>query len=559
MSFDTLGLSAELLRAVREQGYTQPTPIQIKAIPTILGGGDVMAAAQTGTGKTAGFTLPLLQRLSTQTSRRSAERSAGQASGQAGRQPGGRASAGARRPIRALVLTPTRELAAQVQESIQTYGQYLPLRSAVIFGGVKINPQIEQLRRGVDILVATPGRLLDHAGQGTVDLSQVETLILDEADRMLDMGFVNDIKKVLALLPPNHARQNLLFSATFSDDIKRLAERLLNNPELIEAAPRNTTAERIDQVVYPVDRHRKRELLSHMIGANDWRQVLVFTRTKHGANRLAEQLETDGLSAAAIHGNKSQGARTRALAGFKSGDVRVLVATDIAARGLDIDQLPHVVNYELPNVPEDYVHRIGRTGRAGREGQAVSLVCVDEHRLLRDIERLLKRQVPKIIQPGYDPDPSIPPEPIKNGRGGPRPAGAGGRNAAAPGQRPRRAGAGSGRADEQRGQGGHGSGGRYAVSDGDRNVASNGAQGSPNGHHHRADGQAGRRSAGSQTAQRAANGAAPRDGAPRPGSAAAKRGHGRRQGADTSRPSTHRHQRRGRSQETAALLGGRDD
>ncbi|MEA3639180.1 MAG: DEAD/DEAH box helicase [Lamprobacter sp.] len=579
MSFDNLGLSAELLRAVREQGYTQPTPIQTKAIPTILSGGDVMAAAQTGTGKTAGFTLPLLQRLSTGTSRHSTsaegvvadgatQRAAsGRPHGQAGKQPArqtagpshGRAAA-TNRPIRALVLTPTRELAAQVQESIQTYGQYLPLRSTVIFGGVKINPQIDQLRRGVDILVATPGRLLDHAGQGTVDLSQVETLILDEADRMLDMGFIHDIKKVLALLPPNHARQNLLFSATFSDDIKRLAERLLNNPELIEAAPRNTTAERINQVVYPVDRHRKRELLSHMIGANDWRQVLVFTRTKHGANRLAEQLETDGLSAAAIHGNKSQGARTRALAGFKSGDVRVLVATDIAARGLDIDQLPHVVNYELPNVPEDYVHRIGRTGRAGREGQAVSLVCVDEHRLLRDIERLLKREVPKIIQPGYDPDPSIPAEPIKNGRSGPRPSPAGGRRgegrntAAAPGQRPRRAGAGNGngngRADERRSQGG-------------RSVASDGGRGATNGNHHRADGQAGRRSAGvqtGQTAQRAAD--TTRDSAgtpPRPGSAAAKRGHGRRQGADTSRPSNHRHPRRGRSQETAALLGGRDD
>jgi len=512
MSFDTLGLSAELLRAIREQGYTQPTPIQTKAIPTILSGGDVMAAAQTGTGKTAGFTLPLLQRLSTQTSGRSAEQSGRQVGGQSARQPQGRAAPGARRPIRALVLTPTRELAAQVQESIQTYGHYLPLRSTVIFGGVKINPQIEQLRRGVDILVATPGRLLDHAGQGTVDLSKVETLILDEADRMLDMGFIHDIKKVLALLPPNHARQNLLFSATFSDDIKRLAERLLNDPELIEAAPRNTTAERIDQIVYPVDRHRKRELLSQMIGANDWRQVLVFTRTKHGANRLAEQLQTDGLSAAAIHGNKSQGARTRALAGFKSGDVRVLVATDIAARGLDIDQLPHVVNYELPNVPEDYVHRIGRTGRAGREGQAVSLVCIDEHRLLRDIERLLKRELPKVIQPGYAPDPSIPAEPIKNGRSGSRPARTGGRGTegrgtSEPGQRPRRA-------------------------------------------------------AGAQTTQRNAPAATKRDAAaPRPGSATAKRSHGRRQGgADTNRPSTHRHPRRSRPQETAALLGGgRDD
>ena len=518
MSFDTLGLSAELLRAVREQGYTEPTPIQIKAIPTILSGGDVMAAAQTGTGKTAGFTLPLLQRLSAPQS--------------GGGQPGK-----GRRAIRALVLTPTRELAAQVQESIQTYGQYLPLRSAVVFGGVKINPQIDQLRRGIDILVATPGRLLDHAGQGTVDLSQVETLILDEADRMLDMGFINDIKKVLTLLPPNHARQNLLFSATFSDDIKRLAERLLNNPELIEAAPRNTTAERIDQVVYPVDRQRKRELLSHMIGANDWRQVLVFTRTKHGANRLAEQLETDGLSAAAIHGNKSQGARTRALAGFKSGDVRVLVATDIAARGLDIDQLPHVVNYELPNVPEDYVHRIGRTGRAGREGQAVSLVCVDEHRLLRDIERLLKRAVTKIIQPGYEPDPSIPPEPIKNGRGGARPARAGGhssagRGAAAPGQRPRRAG-GSSRDDSR------------AAGSGRGKAAGSG----------RADGQAGHRSAEAPEGRRTA-GASPST----PGSATAKRGHGRRQSADSSRPSGHRQPRRARTQETAALFGGgRDD
>jgi ATP-dependent RNA helicase RhlE len=394
MSFDTLGLSAELLRAVGERGYTQPTPIQRKAIPPILEGRDIMAGAQTGTGKTAGFTLPMLQRLSAR--------------------PNGKR----RRPVRALVLTPTRELAAQVGESVETYGRHLPLRCAVIFGGVKINPQIEQLRRGVDILVATPGRLLDHAGQKTVDLSCIEILVLDEADRMLDMGFVHDIRKVLALLPENGARQNLLFSATFSNDIKALADRLLNRPELIEVARRNTTAERIEQVVHPVDKHRKREMLSHMIGSRDWRQVLVFTRTKHGANRLAQQLEKDGLSAAAIHGNKSQGARTRALAGFKGGDVRVLVATDIAARGLDIDQLPHVVNFELPNVPEDYVHRIGRTGRAGNEGEAVSLVCVDEHKLLRDIERLLKREIPKVVLEGYEPDPSIPAEPIRNGRNG---------------------------------------------------------------------------------------------------------------------------------------------
>jgi len=398
MSFDTLGLSPELLRAVREQGYNEPTPIQRKAIPVILSGRDVMAGAQTGTGKTAGFTLPLLQRL--------CEKSA----------PSGR------RPVRALVLTPTRELAAQVGESVATYGRHLPFRSAVIFGGVKINPQIEQLRRGVDILVATPGRLLDHASQKTLDLSQIEILVLDEADRMLDMGFIHDIRKVLALLPENGARQNLLFSATFSNEIKQLADRLLNRPELIEVAPRNTTAERIEQLVHPVDKSRKRELLSHMIGSRNWRQVLVFTRTKHGANRLAEQLQKDGLTAAAIHGNKSQGARTRALEGFKSGQVRVLVATDIAARGLDIDQLPHVVNYELPNVPEDYVHRIGRTGRAGNEGQAVSLVCVDELKLLRDIERLLKREIPKQVLEGYQPDPSIKPEPIqqkgREGRGG---------------------------------------------------------------------------------------------------------------------------------------------
>jgi len=394
MSFDSLGLSAELLRAVGEQGYTEPTPIQRQAIPVVLEGRDVMGGAQTGTGKTAGFTLPLLQRLNSR-----------------------RVKSG-RRPVRALVLTPTRELAAQVGDSVETYGRHLPLRSAVVFGGVKINPQIEKLRRGVDILVATPGRLLDHAGQRTVDLSQVEILVLDEADRMLDMGFIHDIRKVLALLPENSARQNLLFSATFSKEIKQLADRLLNRPELIEVARRNTTAERIEQVVHPVDKGRKRELLSHMIGSQNWRQVLVFTRTKHGANRLAQQLEKDGLSAAAIHGNKSQGARTRALAGFKQGDVRVLVATDIAARGLDIDQLPHVVNYELPNVPEDYVHRIGRTGRAGNEGAAVSLVCVDEHKLLRDIERLLKRDIPKVVLAGYEPDPSIAAEPIQNGRNG---------------------------------------------------------------------------------------------------------------------------------------------
>jgi len=299
---------------------------------------------------------------------------------------------------------------------MEIYGRHLPLRSTVIFGGVKINPQKARLRQGVDILVATPGRLLDHISQRTVDLSQVEILVLDEADRMLDMGFVNDIRKLLALMPANGMRQNLLFSATFSREIKQLADRLLDHPELIEVARCKTTAERIAQVVHPVDKRCKRELLSHMIGSNNWRQVLVFTRTKHGANRLAQQLERDGLSAAAIHGNKTQGARTRALAQFKSGAVRILVATDIAARGLDIDQLPHVVNFELPNVPEDYVHRIGRTGRAGMEGEAVSLVCVDEHKLLRDIEKLLQREIPSVTLEGYEPDPSIRAEPIQNGQ-----------------------------------------------------------------------------------------------------------------------------------------------
>ncbi|MEJ2508502.1 MAG: DEAD/DEAH box helicase [Gammaproteobacteria bacterium] len=390
MSFDSLGLSAELVRAVSEQGYTEPTAIQRQAIPIILEGRDIMAGAQTGTGKTAGFTLPLLQRLS-------ATRPQG------------------RRAVRALILTPTRELAAQVGESVETYGQHLPLESTVIFGGVNINPQIQRLRRGVDILIATPGRLLDHVGQGTLDLSSVEILVLDEADRMLDMGFIHDIRKVLALLPAQ--RQNLLFSATFADEIKRLADDILHEPTLVEVAARNTASELVTQVVHPVDRQRKRELLSSLIGGNDWRQVLVFTRTKHGANRLAEQLERDGISAAAIHGNKSQAARTRALSGFKRGATRVLVATDIAARGLDIDQLPHVVNFELPNVAEDYVHRIGRTGRAGNEGEAVSLVCVDEHQLLRGIERLLKRELPKRVIAGFEPDPSIRPEPIANGRG----------------------------------------------------------------------------------------------------------------------------------------------
>ena len=377
MTFRNLGLSTDLLRAVADSGYTKPTPIQQQAIPAILQGQDVFASAQTGTGKTAGFTLPLLQLLNTTNSNK------------------------VHRTPRALILTPTRELADQVNDSVKTYGKYLSLRSAVVYGGVGIGPQIQMLRRGVDILVATPGRLLDHLGQKTVDLSHIEILVLDECDRMLDMGFIRDIRKILAILPPS--RQTLMFSATFSKAIQQLANTLLKSPTLIEVAPRNTAAIQVKQVVHPVDRDRKRELLSHMIGFHNWKQVLVFTRTKHGANRLAEQLAKDGLKSSAIHGNKSQAARTRALQDFKQGKVRVLVATDVASRGLDIDQLPHVVNFELPNVPEDYVHRIGRTGRAGNVGRAVSLVCEDEYPFLKDIERLLNQTLAKEVVPGYEP------------------------------------------------------------------------------------------------------------------------------------------------------------
>ena len=388
MLFNQLGLSAELLRAVDEKGYSEATPIQQQAIPHILEGHDLLAGAQTGTGKTAGFALPLLQRLQY-----------------------GKIN---RRKIRALVLTPTRELAAQVGESVRDYGRYLPFRTGVIFGGVSINTQISRLRKGVDVVVATPGRLLDHMQQGTIDLSAVEVLVLDEADRMLDMGFIRDIRKVLKVLPKE--RQNLLFSATFSKEIKQLAASTLNSPAEIQVAQENSTVDKVSQIIYPVDKNRKRELLSHRIGKEDWQQVLVFTRTKHGANRLATQLESDGITATAIHGNKSQSARTRALQDFKNGSVRVLVATDVAARGLDIQRLPHVVNYELPHVPEDYVHRIGRTARAGHEGAAVSLVCVDELRLLRDIEQMLGSEITKEIVPGYEVDPRIKAEPIQNGR-----------------------------------------------------------------------------------------------------------------------------------------------
>jgi ATP-dependent RNA helicase RhlE len=400
MTFQHLGLSTDILRAVAEQGYTEPTPIQQQAIPAVLSGQDILASAQTGTGKTAGFTLPLLQRLSDAPSK-------------------------GRRNVKALILTPTRELAVQVEDSVKTYGHYLPLRSTAIYGGVKIGPQFSKLRQGVDVVVATPGRLLDHLNQGTIDLSQVSMLVLDECDRMLDMGFIHDIRKIMAKLPKE--RQTLLFSATFSRAIQELANSLLQSPVLIEVAPRNTTAERVEQVVHPVDRHRKRELLSYMIGFHNWEQVLVFTRTKHGANRLAEQLSKDGLKTAAIHGNKSQAARAKALKDFKRGRVRVLVATDVASRGLDIDQLPYVVNFELPNVAEDYVHRIGRTGRAGNEGRAVSLICDDEVHLLRKIERMLDQPLSHDVIPGYEPSFSIktkkqaqrkPPKPRRRSGGG---------------------------------------------------------------------------------------------------------------------------------------------
>ncbi|MBK5912816.1 DEAD/DEAH box helicase [Rhodocyclus purpureus] len=396
MHFSQLGLAPEILSAVAAQGYTTPTPIQGQAIPVVLSGRDLMACAQTGTGKTAGFTLPILQLLAN------------------------KPRSGAPR-LRALILTPTRELAAQVEESVRTYGANLPLKSMVMFGGVGINPQIAALRRGVDILVATPGRLLDHAQQKTIDLSSVEILVLDEADRMLDMGFIHDIRRVLALLPKK--RQNLLFSATFSDEIRALAAGLLHEPHYVEAERRNSAAELVRQTVFPVDRERKRDLLVELIRTHQWPQVLVFTRTKWGANALAEKLQKAGIEADAIHGNKSQNARTRALSGFKDGRLHVLVATDIAARGIDIDELPHVVNFELPNVAEDYVHRIGRTGRAGSPGEAVSLVCVDEHKLLRDIERLLGRSIEKQVHPGYEPDPHIRPEPIQMRSNAPRSGG----------------------------------------------------------------------------------------------------------------------------------------
>ncbi|WP_372882638.1 DEAD/DEAH box helicase [Psychromonas sp.] len=382
MSFDSLGLPDSLVNAVKEQGYTEPSPIQAQAIPAILQGKDVMAAAQTGTGKTAGFTLPLLTLL----------------------EKGNRPKSN---QVRALVLTPTRELAAQVHASVVNYGKHMPLRSAVVFGGVKINPQMQTLRGGVDILVATPGRLLDLYNQNAVNFKQLEVLILDEADRMLDMGFIHDIKRILAVLPKK--RQNLLFSATFSDDIRQLAKGLVNNPVEISVSPRNTTAESVTQTIYEVDKTKKSIVLSTLIKENDWKQVLVFVKTKHGANRLVKNLDGRGIMSAAIHGNKSQGARTKALAGFKEGLVQVLVATDIAARGIDIDQLPQVVNFDLPHVSEDYVHRIGRTGRAGNDGQAISLVCNEEFKLLKDIEKLIQKVIPRKTLAGFEPGQPLPP------------------------------------------------------------------------------------------------------------------------------------------------------
>ena len=393
MTFEELNLLPSILKAVLEQGYDTPTPIQAQAIPAVLAGGDLLGGAQTGTGKTAAFVLPMLQRLTNEprlTNRRGVN------------------------AVRCLIMTPTRELAAQVEESVRVYGKYLELTSMVMFGGVGMGAQIEKLRRGVDILVATPGRLLDHAGQGTLDLGQVQVLVLDEADRMLDMGFIHDIKKVLALVPKQ--KQTLLFSATFSDEIRDLANGLLRDPLHIQVTPRNTTVQRITQTIHPVGRGKKKALLTHIINEHNWSQVLVFTRTKFGANNVAEHLTKIGIEALALHGNKSQTARTQALQGFKDGTIRALVATDIAARGIDIDELPHVVNYEIPNVSEDYVHRIGRTGRAGNSGEAVSLVCLDEEGFMQDIERFTKQNIEVVKVPGFEAEPDERAEPLAMGR-----------------------------------------------------------------------------------------------------------------------------------------------
>ena len=437
MLFSDLGLDEGLLRAVAAEGYSQPTPIQAQAIPMVLQGGDLLAAAQTGTGKTAAFTLPLLNRLI---------------------QLRAQGITGAPKKPLALVLTPTRELAAQVAQSVRTYGGHLPLKTTVIFGGVSINPQIDVLRHGVDILVATPGRLLDHVGQRTIDLSAIQMLVLDEADRMLDMGFIHDIKRVLAALPKQ--RQNLMFSATFSDDIRKLAHSFLNNPGTIDIAPRNAAADTVEQRIVFVDKARKSELLAYLISSSNWQQTLVFTRTKHGANRLVEKLQKWDISSAALHGNKSQNARTKALADFKAGNLRALVATDIAARGIDIEQLPHVVNFELPNVPEDYVHRIGRTGRAGAGGEAISLVSADEQDELKQIRKLLKKELPGFMVEGFEigskspnPEPEEAPRPPMQQRHGQRRGGGQGQGGRGQGQ------GGRGQGNSQ-GQGNNGRGGQ---------------------------------------------------------------------------------------------------
>ncbi len=410
MTFDTLGLSADLLKTVAEEGYTEPTPVQAKAIPFVLAGRDVLAAAQTGTGKTAAFTLPILDRLRPQANT---------------------SFSPARHPVRALILVPTRELAMQVDESVQTYGRTVPLRSTVVYGGIPMDPQIKALRAGVEILVATPGRLLDLVGQRVANLGQVEILVLDEADRMLDMGFLPDIQKIIALLPPR--RQNLMFSATFSEDIRRLSGTILRDPEVVEVAARNATIDTIRQLVYPVDRDRKEALLAHIIRKEDLRQVLVFTRTKLAATRLASWLDRAGIDAIAIHSDRSQPERTRALEQFKSGEIRILVATDVAARGLDIEDLPHVVNFELPWNPQDYIHRIGRTGRAGATGDAISLVCIDETDLLRGVQRLLRKAIPWTVEEGFIPNRDIEPQPLRGG-----PERGGGSSAASRGHHPHR-------------------------------------------------------------------------------------------------------------------------
>jgi ATP-dependent RNA helicase RhlE len=392
LTFDTLGLSADLLQTVHEEGYVTPTPVQAEAIPLVLAGRDVLAAAQTGTGKTAAFTLPILDRL---------------------RHHANTSFSPARHPVRVLILVPTRELAMQVDESVRTYGRAVPLRSTVVYGGIPMDPQIKALRGGIEILVATPGRLLDLVGQRVANLGQVEILVLDEADRMLDMGFLPDIQRIIALLPPR--RQNLMFSATFSDEIRRLSKTILRDQAEVQVAPRNATVDAIRQIVYPVDRDRKEALLAHLIRSQDLRQVLVFTRTKLAASRLASWLDRDGIDAVAIHSDRTQPERTRALEGFKSGEIRVLVATDVAARGLDIEDLPHVVNFELPWNPQDYIHRIGRTGRAGQTGDAISLVCIDETDLLRGVQRLLKKAIPWTVEDGFIPDRNTPPRPLRGG------------------------------------------------------------------------------------------------------------------------------------------------